>query len=76
VSGGLAVDSQTDQLTTTLICPPGMSTPRIAHPSFSLFMLALGVTGSNLLAIFLHMLDESVDMDKGLVLDFVGISTS
>ena len=52
----------------------GSSTPRIAHPSSSLLTLSFGVTLANLLAVFLHWLDDAVDMEKGLVLDFVGLS--
>lgn len=29
---------------------------------------------SNLLAVFLHWLDDAVAMEKGLILDFVGLS--
>ena len=32
--------------------------------------------GANLLAVFLHWLDNAVEMEKGLILDFVGLSES
>ncbi|KAG7528395.1 hypothetical protein FFLO_06186 [Filobasidium floriforme] len=58
-----------------LVTQTRSSTPRIAHPSSSLLSLSAGVIASNLLAVFLHWLDDAVAMEKGLILDFVGLKT-
>lgn len=61
----------------------GISAPRLSHPTTSLLTLSLLLTLMHLLILFLHAVDNldseekgGVGGGKGLVIDFIGISTS